>query len=551
MSQAVLPRRFLLAAALLACQFVVPAAGQQLNAERPNPKQKWKLQDGREANLTFVRSDFENVWFKEAKNPYPFNQVVPEHQKVIRSLSADFSWRFQSESLVWPKTQVSLLDEALEKPIEGKPGHFRYLTPHFEFACDARIGGKAAAKVGRLFEGCHQVVSKTPWGLRPDAPQAERHKVELLTKREDFLAKVKSPPHLAPGSQLMGVYQPWTRTVYVPFDSVGLVEKNGVWDVGREFSSETLRHEVVHQMTHSMLHLMPWWLSEGIAEYLAKIPVTTAGVIESNRMGSKAMMEKLVKEGNFRAEYLAAIMSPQLSSPVDEVVAQIEASRAHLVSHLKAALNRRERELAKMKERVDCLISGLPIPKPSNDEHAVESAVVPETKTSTLTGERDPFGGVDRYHIAKILVYYLQHLHDKDGKTMTALMWHFRQWADEHEVAMRKFKGESEAFEKSIDDLIKRINDDTEERKSYQKALITYFDNYAKGGVQKDLPVANKPIPPEQKWLNEVPPVPSKAGLGAAEISLRCEQIVNSLVPKDVESVIDRAFLDQGFDISR
>ena len=37
-------------------------------------------------------------------------------------------------------------------------------------------------------------------------------------------------------------------------------------------ATRVLRHEICHQLTHELLPVVPWWVSEGMAEYVAMIP---------------------------------------------------------------------------------------------------------------------------------------------------------------------------------------------------------------------------------------------------------------------------------------
>ena len=107
-------------------------------------------------------------------------------------------------------------------------------------------------------------------------------------------------------------------------------------------------------------------------------------------------------------------------------------------------------------------------PAPARKNEASRPAVRPPGGGALAeppgTRKKDEFGGlfapglvdeniviVSKYHAAKLLVYYLQHLEgDGKGSRMYNLIWHLRQWADELAVQRIGFTEKADAFRKTL-----------------------------------------------------------------------------------------------------
>lgn len=172
----------------------------------------------------------------------------------------------QSEALDhWPR-EVVLRGTPQVKSVsqDAKSGEFVYQTDHFEFSCDMPLGVDVVRHFARAFEATHLLNCQLPLDLKP-APEPLRklYRARILSKDSDYAAIRKTP-----GSG--GFYSSADKSIYVPVSSLGvkIVGERVTLDQSIEGNS-TLVHEITHQMMNRWVALLPLWLLEGSAEYVA------------------------------------------------------------------------------------------------------------------------------------------------------------------------------------------------------------------------------------------------------------------------------------------
>lgn len=141
---------------------------------------------------------------------------------------------------------------------------FLYRTEHFEFSCDAPLGPEVVRHFARAFEATHMLNCLLPLDWKP-APEGLRKmfKARILSNDAAFAAA-----GAVPGSA--GFYSLRDKCVYAPLSSLGvkMVAGRAMLDESVE-TNDTLVHEITHQMMNRWLPLLPVWLVEGSAEYVA------------------------------------------------------------------------------------------------------------------------------------------------------------------------------------------------------------------------------------------------------------------------------------------
>ena len=168
-------------------------------------------------------------------------------------------------SAQWPR-EVALagMPEVIAVPAEPGAKEFLYRTEHFEFSCDAPLGAETVRHFSRAFEATHMLNCLLPLDLKP-APEG---------LRKMFRARIFNDPAAfaaaggGPGSA--GFYSLRDKCVYAPVASLGVTMAGGraMLDASVE-ANDTLVHEITHQMMNRWLPLLPVWLVEGAAEYVA------------------------------------------------------------------------------------------------------------------------------------------------------------------------------------------------------------------------------------------------------------------------------------------
>jgi len=158
---------------------------------------------------------------------------------------------------------------AAEFAIEGGPRHFR--TPHFAFHSERDVSPAFVREVARVFEGTHAALTALSFGEITIPKGRDRFPIRFLGTAS-FRATLRSVPDLKRPEGVAGVFLLQSREVIVPYEQVGARELGSRLTMRKTSDTSTLVHEVTHQLLHDRLALMPVWLSEGIAEYLASIP---------------------------------------------------------------------------------------------------------------------------------------------------------------------------------------------------------------------------------------------------------------------------------------
>lgn len=165
----------------------------------------------------------------------------------------------------WPReVALNAAPEITTVPASGSPDEHLYRTEHFEFSCDVPLGAEVVRHFAGAFESTHLLNCLLPLDLKP-APEGLRKlfRARILSNDAAFAAAGG-----APGGA--GFYSPGDKCVYAPVASLGvkMVEGVAVLDASVE-SNDTVVHEVTHQMMNRWLPLLPVWLVEGSAEYVA------------------------------------------------------------------------------------------------------------------------------------------------------------------------------------------------------------------------------------------------------------------------------------------
>ena len=168
----------------------------------------------------------------------------------------------------WPLT-VTLKEDPATTVVEENRAEkrFVYRSDHFEFHCTQRLNGEVVREFSRLFEVTFETVAALPLRLAPEPPRGYWRIVLYPTKPEYFAA---GGPE---GSG--GLFRGSTGEVMVPLPNLGVERAGQRWIMKNREGNQPLIHEVTHQVMGSWLTVLPVWLVEGSAEYLAAARYTT------------------------------------------------------------------------------------------------------------------------------------------------------------------------------------------------------------------------------------------------------------------------------------
>jgi hypothetical protein len=162
----------------------------------------------------------------------------------------------------WPLT-VTLKEDPTVIIVEQDRAkrRFIYRSDHFEFTSTQRLNGKIVREFSRVFEVTYETVAALPLRIRPEPPRGY-FKVLLYASERDYRA-AGGPP----GSG--GLFRGSTGEVMVPLPNLGVKKAAGRWMMESRDGNQPLIHEVTHQVMGAWLSVLPVWMVEGSAEYLA------------------------------------------------------------------------------------------------------------------------------------------------------------------------------------------------------------------------------------------------------------------------------------------
>lgn len=237
-----------------------------MKKETPNPA---GAEATREAPLVEARSLKPLLETANAAKLAPYAAKMPSarsQEPGAARAPADSASASQSQAMTeWPR-EVVLRGTPQVKSVsqDAKSGEYVYQTDHFEFSCDIPLGVDVVRHFARAFEATHLLNCQLPLDLKP-TPETLRklYRARILSKDSDYAAIRK-----APGSG--GFYSSRDKSIYVPVSSLGvkIVGDRVTLDQSVE-SNSTLIHEITHQMMNRWVSLLPLWLLEGSAEYVA------------------------------------------------------------------------------------------------------------------------------------------------------------------------------------------------------------------------------------------------------------------------------------------
>jgi len=148
----------------------------------------------------------------------------------------------------------------------------RFRSEHFEFFCELETSGEFVAEAVGYLEGTLAAVRALPIELRARPPQGWERFVTTFAATETLEKMLQGVPRMHPAESPMAAYFPEHRQIVVPYDVIDGRSREGLMTLKLKEDYGVLIHEIMHQVIDGSLEILPFWLTDGLAEYLALIP---------------------------------------------------------------------------------------------------------------------------------------------------------------------------------------------------------------------------------------------------------------------------------------
>ena len=232
----------------------------------------WTLPDGRTLNARISGIEDGRVLLMPANGTTPVTIITQALHSTDRAAvdawvpparrAAGVNAEITRNPSGWPLTVVLKEDPAFTVVEENREERrFIYRSDHFEFSSSERLNGQIVREFSRLFELTFESVAAMPLQLDPEAPRGY-FKVVLFSTVAQYVA-AGGPARSG------GLYRGSTGEVMVPLPSLGVKRTGQRWMMDNREGNQPLLHEVTHQVMGPWLTVLPVWLIEGSAEYMA------------------------------------------------------------------------------------------------------------------------------------------------------------------------------------------------------------------------------------------------------------------------------------------
>jgi hypothetical protein len=143
-------------------------------------------------------------------------------------------------------------------------GRFLFESANFRVSSDVNLPLHVVRDLAEVFEATRNVVITLPIGLHAGG-EREKYSV-LMTGSPDAYREAGGPP----GSG--GYFEARTRRMLVLLPNLGIEQKGGKFTLRYANNLFVLKHEVVHQLLARWNGPLPYWLHEGLPEFIASLP---------------------------------------------------------------------------------------------------------------------------------------------------------------------------------------------------------------------------------------------------------------------------------------
>jgi len=249
---------------------------------------EWTAVSGSTVQAEVVAFDTIHVTLKQAdgrKLTVPAASLSELDRKWLlewRKENPDAPWIDPESMPVWP--EVAGTGPVTVKVISSDPekSEFIWRSQHYEFQSDIKIPLSALSHIATICEATRDAVLRLPLGLRavPKNSWTRRAERSRMIRRFDLdhmrVKLYRSPETYARGGGVTGsggYYSSGNGHMAISLENYGIKSSdNGGLKLDYMKNAFVIKHEATHQIMHHWLPVIPMWLREGFAEYIAAAP---------------------------------------------------------------------------------------------------------------------------------------------------------------------------------------------------------------------------------------------------------------------------------------
>jgi hypothetical protein len=260
-------------------------------AEDKNEIRTWTSYEGTVLTASFVSSDGTDVTLdrRNGSDPVtiPIERFTFEDQVFVAGMEA--LQRGASPAVAWP-------DKVAIPAIQVVKKHARdFVTENFSFLCELDTGEEFVQEAATYFEGTLAAIRALPFDLRAEPPAGWQQFVVTFGQRTSIEDLIAAGPRPHPAQPLLAGYIGEHRQIVVPYDSIEGRTREGLPGLKLREDFGLLIHEITHQVIDNTLTILPYWISDGLAEYMSVVPMKD-GAFHFSRTEVEARLKKVLKD---------------------------------------------------------------------------------------------------------------------------------------------------------------------------------------------------------------------------------------------------------------
>lgn len=484
--------------------------------------------------------------------------------QLTKTPLTDLSWESARQAIALKWTPGGLADLRLEvpekagaseaflkltkvPPAEAVPkGWTRYRCAHFDFDSQTPLEPKNVTELARVFEATRALLEALPWRIEAVPERGVRFRALIY---RDLAAY-----HAGGGPEnSLGVFRGSTGEIALPLS-------------GAESGADTLKHEITHQVMQRLLPVIPWWVAEGTAEYVAIMKYQN-GFFDCRTLSKKQVLPFLEVRAPYCTDnaFLKALeyrAQTQAEMVLEMMLESGTGTRRFQRERIAAEVERQKRQAAGLEEhkalyaKMFSLPAGqslempAPAPLPAPAPNALVERGPREPRGERMTRPPGRPGGEDLrelYATSTMMLYYLTMLAPDKGERFARYMWGVQQLRDEYDLSFKFFERHAKdygaklsAVEAALAVAGRALEKKEQEYAAYFTAANKHagargrFDDAGPGRtkfVHTPDPAhpAPEPPPPIEVKDPEIPAPPAPL-LTAAELKKRREQLLSTLM---------------------